>query len=261
LVRFSFLGENWTMDYSRARLDSIISIVHPAGVRFLGGPMRLSQKMIYICEQIQFLEKAIVDHSHQKYIQAFNGKESVDLMSREGINASIYQHFKHYDGPLLARYMLIIQLYSVFERYSISLSKILSKEKGYISIEDLNCGHTFKGIKTYYTKIVDIKYGLWKEIDLLRQVRNVIAHCDGYTIYSQQKSKISKIAESDCDLMILSDERLVLRIEFVKRSMRAVFKFFDIVEPLVGNSDNILDFSWGHINKFLQFDLERKAES
>tara|TARA_B100000768_G_C11153401_1_gene321304 strand:- start:94 stop:768 length:675 start_codon:yes stop_codon:yes gene_type:complete len=222
--------------------------------------MKLSQKMIYVCEQLQFLEEAIVDHSHQKYTQAFDGDKSVDLLSSEGINATIYQHFKYYDGPLLARYMLIIQLYSVFERYSILFSKRLSYEENDISISDLNGGQTFKGIKTYYTKVVDIKYDSWNEIDLLRQVRNLIAHCDGYITYSEQKNKISKAAELDADLKILSDERLVLRNEFIKRSMRAVFKFFDIVEPLVEKPYNLLDFSWGHINKFRQFDLEKKTE-
>ena len=94
--------------------------------------MRLSQKMIYLFEQLDLLEKAIVDHSHQKYIESFREKESVPLGSPESVNASLFQHFRYYEGPLVARYMLIIQLYSIYERYSISFAKRLSKKDNLI---------------------------------------------------------------------------------------------------------------------------------
>jgi len=222
--------------------------------------MRLSQKMIYVAKQLQFLEKAIVDCCHNKYLEAFGGELSISIRSRKFVDASLYQHFKHYEGPLAARYMLIIQLYSIYERYAISFSKRLSAKDGLIKISDLNGSQNFKGIKTYYSKVVDIEFSDWEGLDKLRQVRNLIAHCDGYITHSEQRNKISRLAESDQDLIILDDQRLALNEEFIKRSMRAVFRFFDIVEPMVENSDNLLDFSWAHMNQFREFDLARKTE-
>ena len=51
-----------------------------------------------------------------------------------------------------------------------------------------------------------------------------------------------------------------MKEEFIKRSMRAVLRFFDVVEPMVEEPDNLLDFSWGHINQFRTFDLCEKIE-
>lgn len=222
--------------------------------------MRYSQKMLYVCEQLKILEEAIVSHSHKKYVEAFDGNDSVPIGSPEAINALIYQHFKYYEGPLMTRYMLIIQLYSIFERYSILFSTAISAKDGLLNIKDLNGGQNFRGIKIYYTKVLNIDYKYWSELDILRQVRNLIAHCDGYITYSEQKNKLLKLAELDPDLIILDDERLAMNEEFIKRSLRAVFRFFDIVEPIAHDPDGLLDLSWGHINQFRAFDLADKAE-
>lgn len=222
--------------------------------------MRYSQKMLYVCEQLKIFEEAIVSHSHEKYVEAFEGKDSVSIGSPEATKAFIYQHFKYYEGPLMARYMLIIQLYSIFERYSIMFSAAISAKDSFLNIKDLNGGQNFKGIKTYYTKVFNLDYKYWSELDALRQVRNLIAHCDGYVTYSEQKNKISRLACLDPDLIILDDERLAMNEEFIKRSLRAVFRFFDIVEPIAHDPDGVLDLSWGHINQFRAFDLAEKTE-
>lgn len=221
--------------------------------------MRFSQKMTYLIEQIDFLEEAIIDHSHKKYLKAFDGKDTIDLLSVEGMRSSIYQHYMYYEGPLLSRYMIVIQLYSIFERYAVYFSKLLSEKEEYISIYDLNGKNNFPGIKTYYTKVINIKFEQWAQIDALRQVRNLIAHCDGYTTYSDQKNKIEKLAGHNTNLSIVSDNRLVMRKDFLKESTQTVFNFFDIVEPLAHEKDNLLDFSYGHINEFRAFDFDKKT--
>lgn len=213
------------------------------------------------------LEEAIINRSHEKYTEAFDGNDEISLLNPnssgplvnpEAIKAMLYQHFKYYEGPLLARYMLVIQIYSVFERYSIKFAKMISHKDQLLSIKDLNGGQNFIGIKTYYSKVCDINYQYWSELDTLRQVRNIIAHCDGYVTYSEQKGKILKLSESDADLLVLDDDRLALNEEFIKRSLRAVVRFFDIVEAMASEPDNKLDFSWGHINQFRSFDLDSK---
>lgn len=211
---------------------------------------------MYVHEQLQILEKAIVNQSCEKYVEAFGGKDSVSIEDDGFENVFMYQHFIHYEGPLLARYMIITQLYSLFERHSISFSKDISRKYELLSIKDLNGNQTFKGIKTYYTKVAKINFSEWCELDKLRQVRNLIAHCDGYVTYSEQKSKIIKLAELDENMIILSDDRLAIDEEFIKRSMRAILSFFDIVESMASEPDNMLDFSWGHINQFKSFDLK-----
>ncbi len=216
--------------------------------------MRYSQKMLYVCEQLSILEDAICRKSHDLYVDAFDGKKSVSIVSPEATKAFMYQHFKYYEGPLLARYMIIIQIYSIFERYAVDYSIAISKKENLLKIDDLNGGRKFNGIKVFFTKVADIAYKQWIELDKLRQVRNLIAHCDGYVAYSEQKRKITKTAKSDPDLLILADGRLALNEEFLKRSLRTVFQFFDIVEPMATKPDGMLDLSWGHINQFLAFD-------
>ena|GEM_PF-5377514 len=204
------------------------------------------------------LEKAIVARSMDKYKDAFDGKDSVSLGEPGFVKSLMYQHFTYYEGPLVARYMVVIQLYSLFERYSIKYSKLISNKENLISISDLSGSYTFKGIKTFFTKVVAVKYSGWNDIDKLRVVRNLIAHCDGYITYAEDKNKILKLAKTDLNLIILSDDRLAMDEEFLKRSLRAVFKFFDIVEPMAIKQDNLLDFSYRHINEFRSFDANNK---
>ncbi len=220
--------------------------------------MQYSQKMLYVCEQLRMLEDAICKKSHDLYVEAFSGRKSVSIISPEATKAFIYQHFKYYEGPLVARYLIVIQIYSIFERYSVKFSIALSEKEDLLKIDDLRGGRNFTGIKTFYTKVLNIEYQHWGELDKLRQVRNLIAHCDGYVEYSEQKTKIAKTANNDTDLLILGDGRLALNEEFIKRGLRAVFGFFDIVEPMVEKPDRKLDFSWGHILQFQEFDRGKK---
>ena len=218
--------------------------------------MRYSQKILYLFEQLQMLEKAIVQQSHEQYKDAFDGKKKVSIDEPGFTKAFLYEHFMLYEGPILARYMIVIQLYSLFERYSIFFAKEISKKNKLIEIADLNGGQNFRGIKNYYTKVSNINYLHWTDLDTLRQVRNLIAHCDGYVTYSDQKNKIAKLADSDTNMIILSNDRLALDEEFLKRSFRVILKFFDIVEPMAYEQSNSLDFSWGHIKQFKEFDIQ-----
>ena len=159
--------------------------------------MKYTQKIIYMFEQLQLLENAIVKHSHEKYAETFKDNKSISIDDPAFKKAFIYEHFTHYEGPIIARYMIVTQLYSLFERFSISFSKEISQKEKLISIQDLNGSQTFKGIKTYYTKVANINYPHWSELDTLRQVRNLIAHCDGYLTYSDQKNKIRNLVEKN----------------------------------------------------------------
>ena len=216
--------------------------------------MKLSQKIIYVYEQFGILEDAICEKSYEKYGETFGGGESISLISPEGVKSVIYQHFMYYEGPLLARYMILVQIYSIFERYAISHSNIISEKEKLIKIDDLKGGRNFYGIKTFFTKVVNVNYLYWAELDKLRQVRNLIAHCDGYVTYSEQKSKIINTVKKDSDLLVLDDDRLAFNKEFLKRCLRAVIRFFDLVEPKAIEPNGMLDLSYGHINQFLKFD-------
>ena len=217
--------------------------------------MRYAQKIEYLIEQLGFLESAICKESHEKYLESFGGEDRISLLSREANKALMYQHFKFYEGPILARYTVIFQLYSLFERYAVQFSNQISSKKNLLSISDLNGQTNFSGIRTYYSKVAAIQFDDWAQLDSLRHVRNLIAHCDGYVEFSDRKTKLEKLIKGDNDLTILDDERLALRDEYIKRSMRAVVRFFDIVEPMAGKCDGMLDLSWGHINQFREFDL------
>jgi len=215
--------------------------------------MRCSQKILYVCEQLGMLEKAIVNQSHEEFKEAFNGKGSLTIGEPGFVKVLLYENFMSYEGPLIARYMIVIQLYSLFERYSISFSKDLSRINKLINIKDLNGSQSFKGIKTYFTKVNNIHFTQWLQIDQLRLVRNLVAHSDGYVTYSEQKSKIEKLVYSHQDLILLSDGRIAMNEKFLKNSIRAIMEFFDIVESMISEPDNLLDFSWAHVEEFINF--------
>ncbi|EGQ8957095.1 hypothetical protein V6957_004767 [Vibrio parahaemolyticus] len=221
--------------------------------------MKFSQKFLYLFEQLEMLEKGIVKQSFEQYKEAFGGEKSISIGNPNFVKVTMYEHFVHYEGPTIARYMIINQLYSLFERYSISFSKDISKMEALISIADLNGSQSFKGIKTYYTKVKDINYASWDKIDTLRQVRNLVAHSDGYVMYSDQKNKIERLAKQHPNLKILSDGRLAVNRQFLKESMRAVMEFFDIVEPLVAEPDSLLSFGYNHVNEFIEFSGEKET--
>lgn len=201
--------------------------------------------MIYLCEQLKFLEKAIVTQAELNYVSAFGGKKRVSLVSREAVSVMMYEHFKEYEGPLLARYMLIIQLYSVLERYSVAFSKDIINADDQLELKGLTERARYEDIKEFYSNALDSPYEHWSELNALNLVRNLIAHCDGYLAHSVKKVRTLELVDGDSDLMILSDGRLVLRTEFLKRCMRAVLRFFELIELKAISKDTMLDFSWG----------------
>src|SRR5690554_2420059 len=129
--------------------------------------MKYSQKMIYLCEQLNFLENAIVTQAELNYVSAFGGQKSVSIGSREAVSVMMYKHFKHYEGPLLARYMLIIQLYSVFERYSVAFSKDIISADEQLVLKGLTERAWYEDIKVFYSKALDCPYEHWSELNAL----------------------------------------------------------------------------------------------
>jgi len=222
--------------------------------------MKFSQKFLYLFEQLEMLEKGIVKQSYDQYKEAFGGENSINIADPNFVKVTMYEHFMYYEGPVIARYMIITQLYSLFERYAISFSRDISKIEKRMSISDLNGSQSFKGIKTYYTKVKDINYTSWNKLDNLRQVRNLVAHSDGYVMYSDQKNKIERLANKHPNLTVLSDGRLAANPTFLKESMRAVMEFFDIVEPLVAEPDSLLSFGYNHVNEFIEFSREKETK-
>lgn len=220
--------------------------------------MRYTQKLIYLFEQFQTIESALVKEFYDRYEGCHDENNKISSVSPDFGRAMIYQQFYSYEGPILARYTILIQLYALFERFSIKLSKNISENEGLLQISDLNGRQNFTGIKTFYCKVKDVKFGFWSELDNLRQVRNLIAHCDGYVEYSDQETKIRRLVESDGEMIILKNERLAVSEEFVRRSFRAVVQFFDLVEPMVGERNTLMDFDLGLINDFRRFERGEK---
>lgn len=219
--------------------------------------MNHSQKLIYLFKQLQFLEDTIVSEAQKRYENSFGDKKKLDLMSNDATKAMIYEQYKHYHGPVLARYMIIIQLFSIFERYAVDFAKKLCESKGKKDISKLNERPIFNKIKKYYTEVVDISFLEWEQVNRLKLVRDLIAHCDGYIEYSERPNPIRKMVSEDNDLILLTDGRIAVRQEFIKRSMRSVFSFFDLVEDEIEIKDRMLDFGWGHIKQFIEFDSEK----
>ena len=86
-------------------------------------------------------------------------------------------------------------------------------------------------------------------------MRNLIAHSDGFIEFSENPNKIKSIIKSNDNLILLDEKRLGLNAKFVKNSIKYVWEFFDLVEPLVKKQDHMLNFSWSILNEFHDFDL------
>jgi hypothetical protein len=213
--------------------------------------MNLNQQLLFLCEQFLSFEEAVKDFAKKKAESQFtNG--SVSIGSTEHTTFAIHNHISLYEGPVRVRYMQAIQLYSMFERYAIALSKDISSK---YSLEGISTkSQDFPEIKKYYSNICDIKFTKWDTLDNLRIVRNLIAHSDGYLGHSKNTAALRKLSETEKNISILSNERLVFNGKFFKQSLGAVFEFFDLVFEKLGDQDYMLTFDYKLINEFVTFD-------
>ncbi|MBU1282832.1 MAG: hypothetical protein KJ989_15495 [Gammaproteobacteria bacterium] len=213
--------------------------------------MNLNQQLLFLCEQFLSFEEAVKDFAHKKAEAQFSNG-SVSIGSTEHTTFAIHNHISLYEGPVRVRYMQAIQLYSMFERYAISLSHEISSK--YKLKEISTKTQDFPEIKKYYTNVCNINFKKWDTLNSLRIVRNLIAHSDGYLGHSKNTTSLRKLSETEKNITILSNDRLVFNGKFFKQSLGAVFEFFDLVFEKLGDQDYMLTFDYKLINEFVTFD-------
>lgn len=213
--------------------------------------MNLNQQLLFLCEQFFSFEEAITKFARDKAEAQFSDGD-ISIGSTEHTTFSIHEHISLYEGPVRVRYMQVIQLYSMLERYALELSNDISSKYQLPKIPTRN--QNFPGIKKYYTQTRDIKFGKWNILDNLKTVRNLVAHNDGYLAHSKNTAAIYELTNTDKDTTILSNSRLVFNEKFFKRSLGAVFEFFDLVYEQLGDQDHMLTFDYKLINEFISFD-------
>ena len=217
--------------------------------------MNCSQNMYYLMEQLDSFEKAVVSFSQEHADSQTSESGELAIGSDELIIHSVYQNFALYEAPLRMRYLQTTQLYTIFEQFSFEFAKNISKEYSYISIDKLKGSRTYTAIQIYYTDVCNIEFKHWGKVDILRRVRNLISHSDGYIEFSEQKNKILNLANNNHELTILQNGRLAMTKKFLIDSFKAVNEFFDLVELKAnGNIDTMFTFDYKIINEFRQFD-------
>ena len=58
-----------------------------------GKKMKLSQQMLYLCEQLNSFEEAVRAKSNEIAFQQFKGKDSLPIGSNEHIKYELHKHF------------------------------------------------------------------------------------------------------------------------------------------------------------------------
>lgn len=214
--------------------------------------MNHQQKIRYILNQIETLEISIVD----KATNDMKLIKKIEFGHPDFIKVFILDHFRNYEGPVTARYMIIIQLYSLFERLSVKYSNEISTLKGVAKISSLNKKNSvyFETIKKFYSEIFNISFDKWEELDDLRLVRNIVAHSDGYVLENDWTKRAEDLSLRNNNISILCDGRLVFNKEFLVTSTHCVLKFFNKIEPDIANSHTRLEFGDPIIDEFWAFD-------
>lgn len=219
--------------------------------KYYTNPMNLNQQLLFLCEQFFSFEEAIKKFARDKAEAQFSD-EGISIGSTEHTTFAIHEYISLYEGPVRVRYMQVIQLYSMLERYALELSNDISSKYQLPQIPAKN--QNFPGIKKYYTQTRDIKFGKWDILDNLKTARNLVAHSDGYLAHSKNTAAVYELADIEKDTTILSNSRLVFNEKFFKRSLAAVFEFFDLVYEQLGDQDHMLTFDYKLINEFVSFD-------
>jgi len=216
--------------------------------------MNHQQKIRYILNQIETLESSIV-HQATKDMKLI---EKAEFGNPDFIKVFILDHFRNYEGPIIARYMIIIQLYSLFERLSVSYSNELSASKNVAKITSLKRRNNvyFETIKEFYSEVFNISFDKWEELNDLRLVRNIIAHSDGYVLENDWTKRAYELNGRNSDISILCDGRLVLNKQFLVTSTHSVLNFFNKIEPEIASSHTVLEFGDPVIDEFWAFDKE-----
>lgn len=213
--------------------------------------MNLNQQLLFLCEQFLSFEEAIKKFAKDKAEAQFSNG-SISIGSAEHTTFAIHEHISLYEGPVRVRYMQIIQLYSMFERYALELSNDISSKHQLSKIPAKS--QNFPGIKQFYTQTRDIKFSKWDALNNLKIVRNLVAHSDGYLMHSKNTAAVYALAKIEKDTTILSNNRLVFNGKFLKRSLGAVFEFFELAFEHLGDQDYMLTFDYNLIKEFVNFD-------
>ncbi|GAB1620989.1 hypothetical protein AAOGI_10390 [Agarivorans albus] len=213
--------------------------------------MNHQQKVRYILNQIETLEVSIVDKA-TKDIKLI---KKAELGHPDFVKLFILDHFRNYEGRVTARYMIIIQLYSLFERLSVKYSNEISTLRNVAKISSLNGKKIyFETIKKFYSEIFNISFSKWEELDDLRLVRNIVAHSDGYVLENDWTKRAEALNLRNSNISILCDGRLVFNKEFLVTSTHSVLNFFNKIEPEIAHSNTALEFGDSVIDEFWTFD-------
>ena len=136
-------------------------------------------------------------------------------MEQESANLSGYEKANHHDEfftsyqyklvtdvfPDIQRKSGLISLYAMAEKKLSEICGMYEKKGGYpLMRSDLKNGKVLEKVERYLSKVVQIdfprKRGLWKEIKMIRQLRNKCVHCNGI-VSPGNKGLVKYINESD----------------------------------------------------------------
>ncbi len=139
-------------------------------------------------EQYELIEKQI-EHITQEEKKALDDYRRTNNITPEygewDISRQEYEHKVEFLLPRIFWSSFIVSLYAVFETSVIEIAGLIQKNlKQGLSINDLR-GNFLKRAKKYYSNVINFELHnddkAWQRINILTDVRHIIAHANGRT--------------------------------------------------------------------------------
>jgi hypothetical protein len=150
-----------------------------------------------------------------------------DITSTTAISVLNRLAFYRHDIVARMRYGFVIQLYGAFEAEAKSLCKTLNKRKPKLKLQVADLSD-FKYIKKAVT-VAGASAKLLTEINLLRLLRNSLAHANGCYAESKetQRNAISTLVKSKAGVHISDDGYVEIERQYCEHTLRTVTAFFE----------------------------------
>ena len=189
---------------------------------------------------------------------------SLNLCTMDGVKKwGKYMHFQQMYGfelPLRIRYTFLLQLYTVFEAGAIILCDEICKRKSLtLSLDDVTGERTYKGIKTYLTKVFPVDGIPWGDLERMKDIRNCLIHCGGVIGSANQGERLKKFAKRwPRKLKILRSGYLFLHRDYCEELLRTTAKFFGCIFTGGGFGPKMVQYRFGHAQELIEVSRQER---
>ena len=184
--------------------------------------------------------------------------DRLNLCTSDGIKTwGQFLHFQQVHGfelPLRIRYTFILQLYTLFEASAIALCDEVCRRKSLSrSLDDVVGERTFRGVKTYFTKVFPVRGIPWGDLETMKDIRNCLIHCGGVVRVSSHASRLKAFEKRwPAKLRILESGYLFIFRNYCEEMVRVTEKFFERAFVTGGFGQKMVQYKIGHAQELLK---------